>query len=48
MCFDPLGGGETAGKRSFWRRLAWFFGIWVASLIVLGIVSYLLRLWMMP
>ena len=26
-----------------WRKLAWFAGLWVAGVAVLGIVSYLLR-----
>jgi len=48
MRFDPLGGDEAAGKRPLWRRLAWFIGIWACSLLALGIVAYLLRLWLLP
>ena len=28
-----------------WRRLAWFVGLWAASVAVLGAVAWLLRLW---
>jgi hypothetical protein len=28
-----------------WRRLAWFVGIWAASVAALGLVAYLLRWW---
>jgi hypothetical protein len=28
------------------RRLAWFVGIWAASVAALGIVAGLLRLWL--
>jgi len=27
-------------------RLGWFMGIWLASVVGLGIVSYVLRLWL--
>lgn len=26
------------------RRLAWFFGLWLASVALLGLVAYLIRL----
>jgi hypothetical protein len=28
-----------------WKRLAWFVGIWAASVAALGIVAYFIRLW---
>jgi hypothetical protein len=28
-----------------WQRLAWFAGIWAASVTALGAVAYLIRLW---
>ena len=28
-----------------WRRLAWFVGLWVASVAALGAVAWLIRLW---
>lgn len=32
----------------FWRRLAWFVGIWAASVTALAIVATLLRWVIMP
>jgi hypothetical protein len=28
-----------------WQRLAWFVGLWAASVAALGAVAYLIRLW---
>lgn len=31
-----------------WQRLAWMAAIWFASVATLGLVSWLLRLWIAP
>ena len=31
-----------------WKRLAWMAGIWAASVISLGLVAGLIRLWLKP
>lgn len=31
-----------------WQRIAWMAAIWFASVAVLGLVSWLLRLWLVP
>jgi len=33
----------TTEPRSIWHRLAWFGGIWAASVALLGLVAWLLR-----
>lgn len=33
-------------QQPLWRRLLWFFGLWAASVAVVGTVSYILRLWL--
>jgi len=37
---------ETSDKQPFWKRLGWLVLIWTASVLALGVVSYLLRLFM--
>lgn len=36
--------GEDAGP--WWKRLAWLATIWAMSVAALGVVAYLLRLWL--
>jgi hypothetical protein len=31
-----------------WKRLAWFAGIWAASVAALGTIAYIIRLWLSP
>ncbi len=31
-----------------WKRLAWMAGIWLASVTVLGLVAWIIRLWLAP
>ena len=41
------GSDATAPKKALWpRRLAWFVGIWAASVTVLGAVAYVIRWWL--
>jgi hypothetical protein len=35
--------GTETGKRPLARRIAWFVGIWLASVAVLAVVGLLLR-----
>jgi len=37
---------ETLEKKPLWQRLGWLLVIWAASVLALGVVSYLLRLFM--
>lgn len=45
MRFDPLAGAEEAARRPLWQRLGWMAAIWIVSVLVLGAVAYILRLW---
>jgi hypothetical protein len=31
-----------------WRRLAWMAAIWAASVATLGVVGWVIRLWLAP
>ncbi|RJG12021.1 DUF2474 domain-containing protein [Pseudomonas cavernicola] len=37
---------ETSGKKPLWQRLGWLLAIWTGSVLALGLVSWLLRLFM--
>ena len=37
---------DKVEKKPLWQRLGWLLGIWAASVLLLGTVSYLLRLFM--
>jgi len=42
---------QTGSRRQaipLWKRLAWMIAIWAASVLALGVVSLLLRLWLKP
>jgi hypothetical protein len=32
--------------RQAWRRLGWFAGIWIASVVSLGLVAAFIRFWL--
>ena len=34
---------QGAGTGPLWKRLAWFAGIWAASVATLGVIAALLR-----
>lgn len=46
MRFDPLDGAEGADAHPLWQRLGWMVAIWTASVLVLGAVAYMLKLWL--
>ncbi|WP_379920744.1 DUF2474 domain-containing protein [Erythrobacter sp. R86502] len=39
---------EQPPEPPLWQRLAWMVAIWAASVAVLGVVAYVIRLWIAP
>lgn len=39
---------EIEPEGPLWLRLLWMVGIWAASVVALGAVAYLIRLWIVP
>ncbi|GEM_PF-478122 len=37
-----------AEESPLWKRLAWMAAIWAGSVATLGVVAWLLRLWIAP
>ena len=35
-----------AAPGSWWKRLAWFVGLWAAGVLTVGSVAYLIRSWL--
>ncbi|WP_158259390.1 hypothetical protein [Hasllibacter halocynthiae] len=41
----PGGGRGGRGGRRLAARLAWFAGLWLGGVVVVGVVAAILRLW---
>lgn len=39
---------EHEAKPRLTRRLLWFVGLWAASVAVLAVIAYAIRLWIVP
>ena len=37
---------STEAPAPLWRRLAWFVGLWGASVAVLALVAFVIRSWL--
>lgn len=42
------GSANNNATSPLWKRLAWMAAIWGMSVAVLGVVGYILRLWLAP
>jgi hypothetical protein len=31
-----------------WKRLAWFAGLWICGVLVVGALAWVIRLWLKP
>jgi len=40
--------GSVPPHRPLWKRLAWMAAIWVTSVAALGLIAFVLRLWLAP
>jgi len=38
-------GSERASEPPLWRKLAWFAGLWIAGVAVVGLVAFLISFW---
>jgi hypothetical protein len=36
---------DAQEPRAWWKKLGWFVGLWVASVLVVGAVAYFIRFW---
>lgn len=44
---DPrLDGGREAEARPLWQRLGWMAGLWLVSVLALGLVGGVIRYWL--
>jgi hypothetical protein len=42
----PRDGTEGRRTRRWSLRIAWFIGLWLASVAALGVVAWLIRFWL--
>lgn len=46
MRLPSMDDGREAETQPLWKRLAWFAGLWAASVAALGVVALILRSWL--
>lgn len=39
-------GEDRTSPGPWWQRLAWFVGLWLASVAVIGVIAYAIRWWL--